>query len=220
MYNNGLSDSSIARGDANNRIEKEGVKPKTIQWILITLIITVLFCVITIFILFSKLSTVQNNYSTLEDSVSSLQKQLKTNSYLNPLYFTTSWQKTYSLTPQALDSNLNYTDLYDTSTSDYFTWSSQSGGYGTCEFGLWIKNCPKCQFSVKGTLNRVALYPTRNFTTSTSSSITYLVDFNFVLSQDSNLLGVSLALIGDSSQGPVSVTITNSAYCYISGIQT
>jgi len=33
-------------------------------------------------------------------------------------------------------SNTNYTDLYDSSTSNYFLWSSQSGGYGTCEFAL------------------------------------------------------------------------------------
>jgi len=212
------SDSLIARGAADNQTEKKGLKRKIVQWILIALSITVLFCVIAIFVLFSKVSTIQD-YSTLEDSVSSLSKQFKTNSYLNPLHFATEWDKSFNLTPQTLDSNTNYTDLYDASTPDYFTWSSQSGGYGTCQFYLWFKNCQKCQVSVKGTVNYVALYPIRNFTTSTSSSITYLVDFNFVLAHGSNLFGVSLALIGDSSQGPVSFTITSSAVCYVFGVQ-
>jgi len=215
-----MSDSSIARGAADNKGEKEGLKPKTIQWILIILTITVIFCIVTIFILFSKLSTAQNNYSDLQDSVSSLNKQFKTNNYLNPLYFGTSWPQTYSLTPQTLDSNLNYTSLLDGSSSNYFNWNSQNGGYGTCQFGINVKNCPRCQFTVVGALNKGYLYPPgRNFTTSTSS-ITYTMNYNFVLAQGSNSIGLSFALIGDSSQGPVSVTVTNSAYCYVFGVQT
>jgi len=212
-----MSDSSIAPGAAENRDERGRLKPKTIQWILIALSITVFFCVITIFILFSKVSTTQG-YSTLEDSVSSLSKQFKTNSYLNPLHFATEWDRSFSLIPQILDSSTNYTDLYDTSTSNYFTWSSPYGGYGACEINLWRENCKKCQFSVVGTLNRGALYPTKNFTTS--PSITNTMHFNFVLAQGSNSLGVSLALIGDSSQGSVHFTISNLVYCYVFGVQT
>jgi len=208
-----LSDSSISQGAADRHSEK-GLKPKAIKWILVALSTTTLFCVVTIFILFSKLK----DHSTLEDSVSSLNKQFKTNAYLNPLEFSTEWDKSFSLTPQTLDSNTNYTDLYGSSTSTYFLWNSQSGGYGTCEFVFWIENCNKCQFSVKGALNRAALYPLKNFTTS--SSLAYTVDFNFVLAQSSNSLGVSLALIGDSSQGPVPVTISNLAYCSVFGVQT
>ncbi len=216
-----LSDSQIARGAALNGGEKGGLKPKTIQWILIALVITVLFCVVTIFVLFSKLSTVRNNHLDLEDSVSSLDKQFKTNNYLNPVYSYNSWQKSYSLTPQTFDSSTNYTDMYDTSTANYFTWSTQSGGYGTCELWILVKDCNRCQFAVTGSLNKGALYPTKNFTTSwTSTSLTYTFHFNFVLAQGSNTFDASFALIGDSSQGSTSVSTSNSVECYVFGAQS
>ena len=203
-----MSDSELARGVAQNRGEKGVLKPKAIQWIVIALAITVLFCVVTIFVLFSKLNTVS--------------EQFKTNNYLNPFYFTTSWQQTYGLTPQVLDSNLNYTDLYDDYTAKkYFTWNSQNGGgYGTCEFDLWIKNCDNCHFTVVSGLNGGYLYPSKNITTNTISTTTYKMTFNFVLAQGSNVLGVSLALIGDSSKGPLYVQMANSAYCYVFGVQS
>ncbi len=215
-----MSDSSIERGDAEKQDRKEGLKPKAIQWILIALTITTLFCIITIFILFSKLSTAQNNYSDLEDSVSSLNKQFKTNKYLNPLQFSTEWEKSFSLTPQILDSNTNYTDLTDSSSSHYFMWDTQSGGYGTCQFLLWIDNCINCQFSIMGAINRAALYPLKKITTSSNPRIAYQMNFNFVLAQGSNTFGISTALIGDPSQDPVSVTITSSPTCYVFGVQS
>ena len=208
-----MSESSIPQGASDSHNEKEGLKPKAVMWILAALTITTLFCVITIFVLFSKLG----DYSMLEDSVSSLQKQFKTNSHLNPLEFSTEWERSFSLTPQT-DSNTNYTDVYNASTSHAFTWSSKYGGYGTCEFHFWIEICKDCQFSVKGTVNGIALYPVKSFTKS--SSLINSINFNFVLAQGSNSLGVSLALIGDSSQDPVPITMSNLAFCYVFGVQT
>ena len=208
MYGN-MSDSSIAQRAAARQDQKEDSGPKLTKKTLVAFSLTLIFCVVTILVLISQVISLQNAYTSLSAT-------LETNPHLNPEPFTNIWGKTLLLTPQALDSNTTFVDMITPTMAQYFTWSSQTGGYGTCKFSMSIKSCTGCQFALKGSINYDNLYPIHNFTI-TSDTIGASVNLNFVFGASSNNLGASLALIGDPSQGSVSLYASVNAACKIFG---
>jgi len=213
MYED-MSGSSVPRGVNESQPRKEDSRAKFTNWILIALSVTVIFCIITIFVLLSKVSSLQENYSLLNTKYDK-------NLYLNPTKREDGFNKNYTLTPQTLDSQTTFTDITPSYDPESFKWNSPAGGYGTCEVYISTRSCENCQFALKANINNEDLYPSvHSFTMgSASGDNTATVQIKFVLAQSSNLLGLSLALIGDPNQGDVTFFFFNVVTCYLFGVE-
>jgi len=199
----------------DTRTQKENSRAKITNVILVILTIMIVISIITIFTLSSRLSDLQSNYDSINKTASDLCKKYDKNPYLNPFQFFTKWTQTYTMTPQTLDSNTDYTSIIPDDYQKAFTWQAQTGGYGTCQFTLLFPDCTDCQFSVKGELSG-SLLPAYNFK-SPSSKIGNLMNFNFVLGEFSNIMDVIFALIGDPTQGEKNFTVKTSVICSVFG---
>jgi len=215
MYTNNISDPSLTVGHDDTRAQKANSRAKIINAILIILAAAVIVSAITIFTLSSKISSVQDDYDSLQKTVSDLSKKFDKNPYLVPLQFYNQWNTDFTMIPQTLDTTTKYTSVIPDDFKKALTWQAQTGGYGTCQFILLFKNCIGCQVSVKGSVSG-SLIPIYNFQVQSSTS-GYLMNWNFVLAEYQNTLGVSLALIGDASQGEVKFSAQTSVDCSVFG---
>jgi len=119
MYTtHGGASDSIAHG-ANNRTAQKGAT--FTKWALIALAIAIIISFITIFSLSSKLSTVQDDYNTLQQSVGNLTRKYEINPFLSPLQFYKEWTTDFTMTPQTLDEKTAYTTIVSDDAKEALT---------------------------------------------------------------------------------------------------